>query len=174
MILEYNPNGATECVAFAGSHLDVVPANPGKSLLYLEVFTFSTCVHAFNKSCSCLSSLFPPLSLAFTTRMSAKLGIEDWQFDPFSLKRDGDKLYGRGTTDCLGHVAVLTELFRQLGTIKPDLKVAIYAVFIASEENSSVPEVGVDMLMKHGYLDRLKNGPVYWCAILHTKESYYD
>jgi hypothetical protein len=36
-----------------------------------------------------------------------------WQdFDPFTLSIEGDKLRGRGTTDCLGHVALLTELFR--------------------------------------------------------------
>ena len=27
-----------------------------------------------------------------------------WEFDPFTLTRDGDQLRGRGTTDCLGHV----------------------------------------------------------------------
>lgn len=37
---------------------------------------------------------------------------ESWSFDPFSLTRDGDKLQGRGVTDCLGHVALMTELFR--------------------------------------------------------------
>ena len=28
LILEYNPEGARDTVAFVGSHLDVVPANP--------------------------------------------------------------------------------------------------------------------------------------------------
>ena len=31
-----------------------------------------------------------------------------------------------------------------------------------SEENSSIPDVGVDMLLKDGKLDNLKNGPLYW------------
>jgi acetylornithine deacetylase len=44
---------------------------------------------------------------------------------------DGDKLYGRGTTDCLGHVALFTDMFAQLAETKPDLNVAITAVFIA-------------------------------------------
>ena len=39
---------------------------------------------------------------------------DGWEFDPFEFSRDGDKLSGRGTTDCLGHVALLTELFRML------------------------------------------------------------
>ena len=43
----------------------------------------------------------------------------------------GDKLYGRGTTDCLGHVALITELFIQLAEKKPNLKYSVAAIFIA-------------------------------------------
>ena len=71
-------------MAFIGSHLDVVPANP-----------------------------------------------ETWERDPFKLTVEGDKLYGRGTTDCLGHVAMVTEFFIQLAEKKPKLKRKIVAVFIA-------------------------------------------
>lgn len=73
---------------------------------------------------------------------------------------DGDKLQGRGTTDCLGHVALVTELMRKLGETNPKLKTTVVAVFIASEENSSIPGVGVDALVKDGLLDKLKNGPL--------------
>ena len=31
-----------------------------------------------------------------------------WKHDPFTFRIDGDDLYGRGTTDCLGHVALVT------------------------------------------------------------------
>jgi len=41
-------------------------------------------------------------------------------------------------TDCLGHVALLTELFRQMGELKPKLKPTVLGVFIANEENSTV------------------------------------
>lgn len=68
VIITYTPpnlqNVALEpgqTVAFIGSHLDVVPANP-----------------------------------------------EGWDRNPFELSVEGDKLFGRGTTDCLGHVALLT------------------------------------------------------------------
>ena len=44
----------------------------------------------------------------------------------------GDKLYGRGTTDCLGHVALITELFIQLALKKPKLKYSVVAIFIAA------------------------------------------
>lgn len=86
----------------------------------------------------------------------------DWNFDPFSLSTEGDKLRGRGTTDCLGHVALVAELMRRLGETKPKLKSTVVAVFIASEENSSIPGVGVDELVKHGLLNKLKQGPLYW------------
>lgn len=33
---------------------------------------------------------------------------EGWERDPFTLTVEGDFLYGRGTTDCLGHVALMT------------------------------------------------------------------
>ncbi|KAJ4824021.1 hypothetical protein Tsubulata_021447 [Turnera subulata] len=80
--------------------------------------------------------------------------------DPFSMSIDGDKLHGRGTTDCLGHVAFVTELMKKLGQEKPALKSTVVAVFIASEENTTTQGVGVDQLMKDGVLDDLKNGPL--------------
>ncbi|KAL1805397.1 hypothetical protein DCAR_0831004 [Daucus carota subsp. sativus] len=87
---------------------------------------------------------------------------DEWNFDPFSLSTKGDELRGRGTTDCLGHVALVAELMRRLGETKPKLKSTVVAVFIASEENSSIPGVGVDALVKHGLLNKLKQGPLYW------------
>ena len=81
------PNASAERqLTFAGSHMDVVPANP-----------------------------------------------EAWSVDPFKLTMDGDKLYGRGTTDCLGHVALMTTIFAQLGEMKPVLDTTLTCVFIASE-----------------------------------------
>jgi len=115
LIIEYTPEGATGTVAFVGSHLDVVPANP-----------------------------------------------ETWERNPFKLCVEGDKLYGRGTTDCLGHVALITELFIQLAEKKPKLKYSLSTVFIACEENNSIRGVGVDKMMECGKLDHLKNGPIYW------------
>eukprot|EP00252_Welwitschia_mirabilis_P013968 TRINITY_DN30972_c0_g1_i1.p1 TRINITY_DN30972_c0_g1~~TRINITY_DN30972_c0_g1_i1.p1 ORF type:complete len:433 (+),score=88.49 TRINITY_DN30972_c0_g1_i1:206-1504(+) len=87
---------------------------------------------------------------------------DEWKFDPFSLSIEGDKLRGRGTTDCLGHVALITEFMRRLGEVKPKLKHTVVAVFIANEENSSVLGIGVDALVKDGLLNDLKNGPLFW------------
>jgi acetylornithine deacetylase len=88
-----------------------------------------------------------------------------WDVDPFSLTVDGDKLSGRGTTDCLGHVALMTTLFSQIAELKPKLKTSLTCVFIASEEASG-PGIGVDGLVAEGKLDHCKPGPVVWvdCA----------
>lgn len=93
---------------------------------------------------------------------------DSWSFDPFKLTVEGDKLLGRGVTDCLGHVALLTELFRQLGQHRPPLKATVMGVFIANEENSTLLGVGVDELVKRGLLDACKQGPLYW---LDTADS---
>eukprot|EP00850_Spirogloea_muscicola_P021359 SM000245S08198 [mRNA] locus=s245:90275:95022:- [translate_table: standard] len=90
---------------------------------------------------------------------------DDWDFDPFALSVEGDKLRGRGTTDCLGHVALVTELFRQLAEERPALHPSVVGVFIANEENSSALGVGIDAMVRDGLLDKLKAGPVFWVDV---------
>ena len=46
---------------------------------------------------------------------------QDWTRDPFKLTIEGDELHGRGATDCLGHVALLTELMVALAIARPPL-----------------------------------------------------
>jgi len=87
---------------------------------------------------------------------------ESWERDPFTLEFDGeDKLYGRGTTDCLGHVALITLFFKALAQRKPALKLSIIALFIAGEEGGETG-VGIDMVVKDGHIDELKKGTCYW------------
>ena len=43
---------------------------------------------------------------------------DDWDCKPFELSINGDELRGRGVTDCLGHVALVTELFRHMAGIQ--------------------------------------------------------
>ena len=88
---------------------------------------------------------------------------ETWEVDPFQLTIKGDQMFGRGTTDCLGHVAMITDMLITLATLKPELKVAVVVCFIASEESTAIQDVGVDMLVKEGKLEHLKKGPVFWC-----------
>ncbi|KAL7998734.1 putative peptidase M20, bacterial exopeptidase dimerization domain-containing protein [Plasmopara halstedii] len=87
---------------------------------------------------------------------------ESWERDPFTLTVEGDKLYGRGTTDCLGHVALLTLLFKELAKQAIQTKTQVVCVLIASEENGEIEGVGVETLMESGKLDFIKNGPVFW------------
>lgn len=119
VIITYPGTDPTSTVAFVGSHLDVVPANP-----------------------------------------------ESWERDPFTLAVEEDKLYGRGTTDCLGHVALVTQLFIELCKQKVQSTRSVVAILIASEENTEIEKVGVDMLMNSGKMDFIKDGPIIWidCA----------
>lgn len=92
---------------------------------------------------------------------------ETWNVDPFSLTvedtEDGDKkLWGRGVTDCLGHVALTCNLLKQLAITRPKSESSLVVVFIANEECSDVAGVGIDELEKQGELDSLKYGPLYW------------
>lgn len=59
---------------------------------------------------------------------------EVWDRDPFQLQREGDEIFGRGVTDCLGHVALLSVFLKQLAIKKVKLKTTVIAVFIADEE----------------------------------------
>ena len=87
---------------------------------------------------------------------------ESWDRDPFTLSVEGDKLYGRGTTDCLGHVGMITLLFKALAERKPALKRSVVALFIAGEEGGEAG-VGVDMVVASGAIDELKQpSTCYW------------
>ena len=93
----------------------------------------------------------------------------NWQRDPFKLSIEGDELHGRGTTDCLGHCALQTDLFLQLAAKRPVLGgLRVVGVLIANEEagGDGASDVGVEALQKHGHLDSLSTGPVIWldCA----------
>lgn len=87
---------------------------------------------------------------------------ESWDRDPFALSVEGNKLYGRGTTDCLGHVGMITLLFKALAERKPTLKRSVVALFIAGEEGGEAG-VGVDMVVAGGSIDELKQPSIcYW------------
>jgi len=62
----------------------------------------------------------------------------------------------------LGHVALLTCVFKKLAQLKPTLERGVAAVLIANEENGEIAGVGIDELEKRGELAFLKNGPLVW------------
>ena len=114
VIITY-PGQGEGSIAFVGSHMDLVPANP-----------------------------------------------ENWKRDPFKMSVEGDEIYGRGATDCLGHVALCTQLMLGLAINKPALTRTVTVVLIANEENGVVKDIGVDKLMSTGKMDHIKAGPVIW------------
>jgi acetylornithine deacetylase/succinyl-diaminopimelate desuccinylase-like protein len=86
----------------------------------------------------------------------------EWQRPPFALQIEGDRLYGRGVTDCLGHVAVLTDLFAQLAESRVELDRTVVAVIIVNEEMSHTHGIGIGKLVQEGKLAHLQGGPLYW------------
>ena len=87
---------------------------------------------------------------------------DEFKRDPFKLTVEGDMLYGRGVTDCLGHVAMLCCVLKQLAIIKPKLRVGVACVFIANEENGTVEGVGIDELCRRGELEFCSRAPLFW------------
>ena len=86
----------------------------------------------------------------------------EWKYDPFKLTVENDNLYGRGTTDCLGHVALITLLIKNLAERNIVLNYKFVVLFIADEEYGADENVGVLHVYKEGHLDFLKKGPFYW------------
>ncbi len=88
---------------------------------------------------------------------------EGWERDPFELWVGSDgTLYGRGVTDCLGHVAVLTDFLAQLAERAERPNRTLKVVLIANEEEAPVPEIGLDYVVAQGSIDDLKGGPIFW------------
>jgi acetylornithine deacetylase len=153
LIVEYPGSVPGKILSFVGCHMDVVTANPDDWVfivyeylfIYLRtnILFYDRCIYEF------ILCVLNNLNLVF---------MKD--FDPFTLSIDGDKLGGRGTTDCLGHVALVTELMKKLGETKPDLKSTVVAVFIANEESSVITGVGIDALVQDCLLNKLKEGPM--------------
>lgn len=87
---------------------------------------------------------------------------ELWERDPFVLTVEGDRCYGRGSTDCLCHVALLSCLLKDLCEKKTKLNRSVVVVFIAGEEGGE-NGVGVDKVVEAGKIAELAGGePVYW------------
>lgn len=93
----------------------------------------------------------------------ADFEAEGWQKNPFELSvGENGSLYGRGVTDCLGHVALLTDLLAQLAERGERPRRTLKVVLIANEEEAPREEIGLDYVVAQGQMDDLKAGPVYW------------
>jgi succinyl-diaminopimelate desuccinylase len=75
---------------------------------------------------------------------------EGWSYDPLG-ERDGDRLYGRGTTDMKGAVAAMVELARAYAESDRRPPVTLEFAFVSDEEVAG--EAGVRTLVADDYLD---------------------
>ncbi len=91
---------------------------------------------------------------------------KEWKHNPFVMTVEDDIFHGRGTTDCLNHVALMTILLKEMSEQDIKLDYRLVVVFIADEENGVDPNIGIEHLMKDGYLDRCKGGPLYWLNLV--------
>jgi acetylornithine deacetylase len=88
---------------------------------------------------------------------------DGWTRDPFALGVEADgTLYGRGVTDCLGHVALATLVLRHFAEASIRPRPTLHVVLIANEEAVPVPGVGLDHVLEVGAMDPLRAGPIFW------------
>ena len=92
------------------------------------------------------------------------VGIEGMD-DPFTIRRDGDKLYGRGTYDMLAGCAVQMGLATYFADHPSPISLAF--TFVADEENLSM---GMEHLLKH-YLPTLSVLPFLGIFMEPTEEA---
>lgn len=92
------------------------------------------------------------------------VGIEDMT-DPFNLRKDGDKLYGRGTYDMLAGCAVQMGLATYFKDQPCPISLAF--TFVADEESLSM---GMEHLVEH-YLPSLPAQPFLGIFMEPTEES---
>lgn len=92
------------------------------------------------------------------------VGIEGMD-DPFTIRRDGDKLYGRGTYDMLAGCAIQMGLATYFAENPSPISLAF--TFVADEENLSM---GMEHLLKH-YLPTLSVLPFLGIFMEPTEEA---
>jgi len=74
------------------------------------------------------------------------VGDSDWSKDPFNGETEGDKIYGRGSTDMKGGVAAMVIACLRLAELSKG-KTGITLIITASEENGCL---GAHYLAQHG------------------------
>ena len=92
------------------------------------------------------------------------VGVEDMDA-PFTLRRDGDRLYGRGTYDMKGSAAVMLALAERYAATPPPGDVLL--TFVADEEDRSL---GTEHLVRH-WLPALDTPPAAALVLEPTEEK---
>jgi acetylornithine deacetylase len=85
--------------------------------------------------------------------------------EPFTLRRDDDRLYGRGTYDMKGSIAIMMLLAGYFTQHKPPLDILI--TFVSDEEDKSA---GMEYLVQH-WLPRFSPAPVGGVFLEPTEED---
>ncbi|WP_080871951.1 ArgE/DapE family deacylase [Oceanobacillus timonensis] len=76
----------------------------------------------------------------------------EWKYPPFSAEIDGDKLYGRGSTDMKSGLAALAIAMIEIKEENTDINGTLKFMATVGEE---VGELGAEQLTKEGYADDL-------------------
>ena len=92
------------------------------------------------------------------------VGIEGMN-DPFTLRKEGDRLYGRGTYDMLAGCSVQMGLAKYFS--ENDCPISLAFTFVADEENLSL---GMEHLVKN-YLPKLPTKPFLGIFMEPTEEA---
>lgn len=74
---------------------------------------------------------------AFNTHMDVVPAGDGWSSDPFVLRQDGGRLYGRGACDCKGPLVAMVEALRLLAGHRRAWSGTLLGVFVADEEIAS-------------------------------------
>lgn len=79
----------------------------------------------------------PGSVFAFNTHMDVVPAGDGWSSDPFVLREEGGRLYGRGACDCKGPLVAMVEALRMLAGDRGAWSGTLLGVFVADEEIAS-------------------------------------
>ena len=74
---------------------------------------------------------------AFNSHMDVVPAGSGWTSDPFTLRRDAGRLFGRGACDAKGPIAAMLEAIRMLCALRERWSGTLLAVFVVDEEVAS-------------------------------------
>jgi acetylornithine deacetylase/succinyl-diaminopimelate desuccinylase family protein len=74
---------------------------------------------------------------AFNSHMDVVPAGSGWTSDPFTLRRDAGRLFGRGACDAKGSIAAMLEAIRMLCALRDRWSGTLLAVFVVDEEVAS-------------------------------------
>jgi acetylornithine deacetylase/succinyl-diaminopimelate desuccinylase family protein len=76
--------------------------------------------------------------------------LENWEFDPFSGKIEGDKIHGRGTADHKG--TVVASLFALQAILESNVRLKGDVIFVAAADEEMLGRKGAGFLVQNKYV----------------------